>query len=280
MDSFSDDSAELARRDALVLRNLRVQKVQSPDELNHLHAARLARFARNEIERELWRHLVGCDGASCPNNACNAACVFGERREVNRLVRQGGRLLKKGSKPWFITVTDPNYFKEPGRLGELSVNGLFQGLRRRLREAPENWATARIVGGLDIAYNRELDGSEFWAPHLHLVASVDATAAEIRRVFKPRRSPPAGLVGDTFRPVNVKPTDNLANALAYALKPTIAGREAVLDGRGNIDRRRFQVSEAAKLEHDLWLLSMRPRHRSFLSGAMVSRGGVVARNRG
>ncbi|RWP13959.1 MAG: hypothetical protein EOR00_24275 [Mesorhizobium sp.] len=279
MTSFADDSEESSTLDAAALRHLNVQKVLSLEELARLHTARLARLARNGVEPVLWRRLEQCDGADCPNDACSAACVFGERREVNRLVRQARRLLKRGSKPWFITVTDPNYFKEPSRLSEFSINGLFQGLRRRLREAPKNWATARIIGGLDIAYNRELDGAEYWAPHVHLVASVDATAAEIRRVFKPRRMPPPGLVGDAFRPVNVKPTDNLANALAYALKPTIAAREAILDGRGNVDRQPFRLLEATKLEHDLWLLGMRPRHRSFLSGAMVSRGGVVARNR-
>ncbi|MER9910877.1 hypothetical protein NKJ71_09530 [Mesorhizobium sp. M0050] len=280
MVSFRDDSPELTRRDALVLRNQGVQKVLSIEQLAQLHAARLARFARNGVDRRLWGRLNGCNGTSCPNRVCSAACVFGERREINRLTREARRLLKGGERLWSVTIIDPNYFREPGRLGDFSMNGMFQALRRRIREAPANWATAQAVGAIDIAYNRERDGMETWAPHVHLVASIDAGREEIREVLKPRRSPPPNLVGATFRPVKAKPITNLANAISYAQKSTIDGRGAILDGRGNTDRRPLRVPDAAQLEHDIWLLGMRPRDRSFLSGAMVSRGGVVARKRG
>ncbi|MER9141835.1 hypothetical protein NKH92_04000 [Mesorhizobium sp. M0871] len=269
-----------AARDAEALRRLKVQKVLSGEELSRLHMTRLARIARNGVDETLWRRLESCRGAECPHVVCSAACVFGERKELNRVVRQARRLLKNSPEPLhFVTVIDPTYFLEPGRLSELSVKGLFQSLRRRLRAAPGNWKAARVVGALDIAYDRDADGREWWAPHLHLAIAVDADAKEVRRVLKPRRPAPPDMVGRKFRPVKVKRVTSLANAIAYSLKSTVDGREAIWDRRGNKDRRPFKVPEAAQLEHDLWMLGMRPRDRSFLGGMMVSKGGVVPRRR-
>ncbi|MEI9417463.1 hypothetical protein [Mesorhizobium sp. Cs1321R2N1] len=266
--------------DAKALRRLGVQRVQTEEELTAFHVARLARFARAGIDEKQWQHLRGCRGAECPHATCSAACAFGERKELNRVVRQTRRLLKaEPGSLHFVTIIDPNYFLEPGHLNELSISGLFQSVRRRLRDAPENWRSARIIGAVDIAYDRNEDGREWWAPHLHLAVAVDADAKEVRRVLMPRRPAPPDLVGRKFRPVKVKPVTELANAIGYIVKPTADGREATFDKRGNKDRRPFKLPEAAQLEHDLWLLRMKPRERAFLGGMMKSRGGVVPRNR-
>lgn len=270
-----------AVRDADALRRLKVQKVLSEEELSRLHLARLARFARGGVDEQNWKHLMRCRGSECPHPTCSAACVFGERKELNRVVRQTRRLLKSSPEPLhFVTIIDPTYFLRPGHLHELSVNGLFQSLRRRLRKAPDNWKSARLIGAVDIAYDRDVDGREWWAPHLHLAVAVEANAKEVRRVLKPRRPAPPDLVGQKFRPVKVKPITSLANAIGYSVKPTVDGREAIWDRRGNKDRRPFKVPDAAQLEHDLWMLELRPRDRSFLSGMMMSRAGVVPRRRG
>ncbi|TIM05489.1 hypothetical protein [Mesorhizobium sp.] len=280
MTRFDDDSEESATLDAAALRHLKVQKVLSLEELARLHTARLARLARNGVDPALWRRLEQCDGSGCPNRDCNAACIFGERREVNRLIRQTRIVLIRSGQPrYFVTIIDPCYFLPAGRLGELSINGVFQGLRRRLRAAPANWNPARIVGAVDIAYNRDPDGREYWSPHVHLVVAVDANKKEVLKVLRPMRAFPPGLVGKKFRPIEVKPVTKLANAIAYPNKPTVAGRAAIQDGRGNIDRKWFRVPETVQLEHDIWMLGMRPRARSFLSGMMVTRGGVSVRKR-
>ncbi|WP_156936479.1 hypothetical protein [Mesorhizobium sp. LNJC384A00] len=259
---------------------MKVQKVLSEEELSRLHVARLARFASGDVNDQNWKHLKRCHGSECPHQACSAACAFGERKELNRVVRQTRRLLDASAMPrHFVTIIDPTCFLKPGHLSDLSVNGMFQSLRRRLREAPDSWKSARIVGAVDIAYDRDADGREWWAPHLHLAIAVDADAKEVRRVLKPRRPAPPDLVGRKFRPVKVKRVTSLANAIAYSLKSTVDGREAIWDRRGNKDRRPFRVPEAAQLEHDLWMLGMRPRDRSFLGGMMVSKGGVVPRRR-
>ncbi|MES0198608.1 hypothetical protein [Mesorhizobium sp. M0011] len=270
-----------AARDAEALRRLKVQKVLTEEELARLQQARLARFARGGVDEKKWKHLKRCRGSECPHSSCSAACIFGERKELNRVVRQTRRLLK--SSPallHFVTIVDPTYFLQPGQLHELSVDGLFQSLRRRLRDAPDNWKAARVIGAVDIAYDRDADKREWWAPHLHLAIAVEADAKEVRRVLKPRRPAPPDMVGRKFRPVKVKPITSLANAIGYSVKPTVDGREAIWDRRGNTDRRPFKVPEAAQLEHDTWMLRMRPRERSFLSGMMVLRGKVVARKKG
>lgn len=270
-----------AARDADALRRLKVQKVLTEEELARLQQARLARFARGGVDEQNWRHLKRCRGSECPHSNCSAACIFGERKELNRVVRQTRRLLKiSPAQLHFVTIVDPTYFLRPGHLHELSVNGLFQSLRRRLRHAPDNWKSARVIGAVDIAYDRDADKREWWAPHLHLAIAVEADAKEVRRVLKPRRPPSGDMVGRKFRPVKVKRVTSLANAIGYSVKPTVDGREAIWDRRGNTDRRPFKVPEAAQLEHDIWMLGMRPRERSFLSGMMVHRGKVVARKRG
>ncbi|AZV18151.1 hypothetical protein [Mesorhizobium sp. M7A.F.Ce.TU.012.03.2.1] len=269
-----------AARDAEALQRLRVQCVLSPQELAHVHGERLERLSLAGVDEQSWSHLRRCRGSECPHKTCSAACVFGERKELNRLVRQSRRLVRGGEgHQYFVTIIDPHYFLRPGRLNRFSIGALIQSLRRRLREAPETWNSARIVGAVDMAYDRERDGREWWAPHIHLAIAVDAQAKEIRRVLKPRRAPPADMVGRAFRPVTVERVTNLANAIAYSLKPTVGTREAFLDGRGNTNRRPFDVPAAALLEHDRWMMTMRPRDRSFLSGMMVSRGGVVPRKR-
>ncbi|BCG98127.1 hypothetical protein MesoLj131b_01270 [Mesorhizobium sp. 131-2-5] len=269
-----------ALRDAKALRRLGVQRVQSAEELSALHDARLARFARADVDEKEWKHLRHCRGAECPHPTCSAACVFGERKELNRVVRQTRRLLKSGQgSQRFVTIIDPTYFLPPGRLNEFSIGGLVQSLRRRLREAPDSWKSARIVGAVDMAYDRERNGHEWWAPHVHLAIVVDADAKEIKRVLKPRRAPPAEMVGRVFRPVVVKRITRLANAIGYSVKPSVEGRKAILDSRGNKNRKPFEIPAAAQLEHDLWLLKLKPRERSILSGMMMSRGGVVPRKR-
>jgi hypothetical protein len=139
---------------------------------------------------------------------------------------------------------------------------MFQGLRRRLRAAPDNWFAALVAGVVDISYNREADGREFWTP---LAVAVDADSSEIKRVFKPRRDPPAEYMGTNFRAVVVKQVTRLSNSI-------IEGRRSILDGRQNIDRTRFAVGASATLEHDLWLLGMKPRERAFLAGMKVDKG--------
>lgn len=280
MTSFADDSEEATTADAELLKRFKVQKVLTKEELQRLHVGRLARLAGNGVDQRLWRRLERCNGSGCPYKLCSAACMFGERREINRLVRQSRSLLKRASQPrYFVTVIDPNYFVPAGALATVSVDGIFQSLRRRIAKAPENWKAARMVGAIDISYNREADGREFWTPHVHLTVAVDADKTEIRKVFKPLRDPPLGFVGKRFRAVKVKPVTNLANAIAYSSKSTVDGRRAILDGRENVDRAGFKVSDSVQLEHDLWLLGMKPRDRAFLSGMMASRGGVVVRER-
>ncbi|WP_133117200.1 hypothetical protein [Mesorhizobium sanjuanii] len=281
MRNFQDHSEKGSIADAKVLRRFKVQKLATPEELSRLHVRRLARLANNGVDETLWQHLKQCDGLGCWNTSCSAACVFGERREINRLNRQAAIVHRSDQRPkYFATIIDPHYFRPPGELSGFSINGFFQGIRRRLRGAPDQWKSARIAGGVHIAYDRDEDGLEFWSPHAHLTISVEATKKEVRQVLMPRRVPPPELVGAKFAPVTVKAVTNLANAIAYATKVEVDARGAVVDGRGNVDRKWFSIPVAARVEHDLWLLNMKPRDRTFLSGMKVGRGGVSTRNRG
>ncbi|MER9463191.1 hypothetical protein NKI80_25245 [Mesorhizobium sp. M0387] len=276
MRSFTDASQEGAIADAKALRRFKVQKVGSIEELSRLHLQRLVRLANSGVDEARWAHLKQCDGSGCWNISCSAACVFGERREINRFNRQTAIVHRLDERPeYFTTVIDPHYFKSPGELHEFSISGLFQSIRRRLRAAPDVWKSARISGGVHIAYDRNQNGREFWSPHVHLTISVDATKEEVRQVLMPPRVPPPELVGEKFAPVTVKVITNLANAIAYSTKAEVDARGAVVDGRGNLDRKWFNMPMPAKVEHDLWLLNMKPRDRTFLSGMKVSRGGVL-----
>lgn len=279
MFSFTDDSANSVRSDVSFLKARNVQKILSTEELSRLHSSRLARFSNNQIDENRWGHLKQCDGSGCVNITCSATCTFGERRQINRLVRQAAILMRRDGRPQhFVTIVAPDYFRPAGQLDTFSVNGLFQGIRRRLRAAPANWAGALAAGAVDISYNREADGREFWTPHVHLTVAVEAERAEVDRVFKPLRDPPPEYVGRLFKPVVSKPVTNLHNALAYSMKAEVTGRRSILDGRQNVDRTGFAINVAAKLEHDLWLLGMKPRDRTFLAGMKVGRGGLALIN--
>lgn len=260
------------------LSRLEVQKLQSQQELSREHIARLARFAKANVREHRWGHLKRCDGGPCPHDQCSAACAYGERYQVNKLVLEATELLSHTRLPlYFVHLIDPHYFRMPGGLSKLSIDALFQSLRRRFRDAPEEWQSARAVGGLHIAFDRYEDGAEMWTPHVHLVVAVDAAAEEVSTVLRPKREPPVELVGRKFRPVIVTPVNNLANAMSYASKVFVDTRGETTDSRGNRDRRAFELPLARRLEHDRWLLRLKPRERIFLRGMMNSRGGLVLR---
>jgi hypothetical protein len=144
--------------------------------------------------------------------------------------------------PGQAAVSAPNYFRAPGELDTFSVYGMFQGLRRRLRAAPDNWFAALVAGVVDISYNREADGREFWTPHIHLAVAVDADSSEIKRVFKPRRDPPAEYMGTNFRAVVVKQVTRLSNSIIEGRRSSWMGvrTSIALDSR-SVRRRHLSM---------------------------------------
>ncbi|GAA4129450.1 hypothetical protein ACFFTN_09785 [Aminobacter aganoensis] len=264
------------------LTSMNVQQLETPEALYHRHIARLARLARNKVPQYEWRHLKHCDGGPCPNDTCSAACVFGERRGINKLVLEATELIQTAAVPmYFIHLIDPHYFRQPGNLASISVDGLFQSLRRRMRNGDSSeWSNALAVGGVHVSLDRYPNGVELWTPHAHLIVAVDVSRKEVRDTMRPRcRTAPVNPNGTRVRTIVIDEITELANAVSYATKINVDTREVSTDFRGNQGRLPFKLPESAQLEFDLWLLKQCPRDRVFLSGIMQTRGGLRLRTR-
>lgn len=230
--------------------------------LQRNQAAMLATFARGGVARARWQHLVACNGHGCPNAVCSEACWFGERVAYLQLVTQAHDLLVWAEAPlWFVTAYDPRYRRGPGELSTLPLDGVRQGLRRRLQKLEREWGPIQAFGGIEASFEVERDGSSYWGPHTHQVVVTHCPPQVLRLGLLP-----ASALDPGSRPVVIKPVTNLANLLSYCLKRQPAERAAFLGTRGTQDRAKHSVSASLKLEYDLWLLSLRPTTRLILRG--------------
>lgn len=265
-----------------MLKAMSVQRVEGYEGLCREQAARLARLARAKIPNGVWGHLTRCDGGPCPNPICSAGCAFGERAEVNRVVLEASELFRTSGMMLFTaSLIDPHYFQPLGSLSKMSIGGLLLSLRRRIKAATV-MAGGLAVGSIHVSLDREADGRMYWTPHVHLVVAVasNLSAERVKMKLEFALAPKRDAKGIVRKPKVVKVVTNLANAISYATKVNVDTRDAAEDRRGNRTRHRFHMPPAAVIEHDLWLLGLKPRQRLFLSGMMHSRGGVVLRSRG
>ena len=222
----------------------------------------LAGFQRGGVPRRRWRQLMACNGCGCPNPVCSAACWFGERAAVLKLVAQAHDLFVETGLPlWFATVIDPRYATPLGALKSLSLDGMQQGLRRRLRRVEETWGPTYAFGACEVSLEIERDGASYWGPHTHCVIATRCPKAEMSPILMPAGDLPA-----RARPVVLKRVTNLGNALGYCDKREPAERIAIVGSRGTQDRNKWPVNRQAGLEHDTWLLGLRPTERLILRG--------------
>jgi hypothetical protein len=269
---YDPQAAETAAR----LTGMDVQRVAPFEDLHREQTARLARLSLAGVPRGRWLKLRRCDGDVCPNRTCSAACAFGERFQVNEVVLKATELLRQsGLRLYAVTIVDPHYFQPLGHLQAMSLDGLFLSLRRRIAEAQKVFRGGLVVGSVHVSLDRDADGRIVWSPHVHLVIAVNATRIAVLRALQPKRKSHEPVA----RPVVAKPVTNLPNAIAYATKVDVDTRDAALDRRGNQTRHRFDMPLAARVEHDRWLLGLRPRDRLFFSGMMNARGGLTLRSR-
>ncbi|WP_018045700.1 hypothetical protein [Methylobacterium sp. 88A] len=222
----------------------------------------LAGFQRGGVPRRHWRHLEACNGRGCPNRVCSAACWFGEPVAVLKLVAQAHDLLEETELPlWFATVIDPRYATPIGALKSLSLDGMQQGLRRRLRRVEGTWGPTHAFGACEVSLEIERDGASYWGPHTHFAIATRCPRAALKAAFMPAGALPAGA-----RPVVLKQVTNLGNALSYSNKRAPAERIAIVGSRGTQDRDKRPVNWQAGLEHDTWLLGLQPTERLILRG--------------
>ncbi|MHC2017709.1 hypothetical protein [Methylobacterium sp. CM6247] len=239
-----------------------VRYLPSAETLQLKQTKMLAGFQRGDVPRRRWRRLESCEGRGCPNRVCSSACWFGERAAVLRLVAQAHDLLEETGLPlWFATTYDPRYATPLGELATLSLDGMQQGLRRRLRRVEEAWGPTHAFGGCEVSLEIERDGASYWGPHTHFVVATRCPQAELSAALMPAGDLPAGA-----RPVVVKPVTDLANLLSYCVKREPAERIAIVGSRGTQDRDKRPVNRQAALEHDTWLLGLRPTERLILRG--------------
>lgn len=222
----------------------------------------LAGFQQGGVPGRRWRQLMACNGCGCPNPVCSAACWFGEPVAILKLVAQAHDLLEETGLPlWFATVIDPRYATPIGALKSLSLDGMQQGLRRRLRRVEETWGPTYAFGACEVSLEVERDGASYWGPHTHFAIATRCPRAALKAALRPAGALPPGA-----RPVVLKRVTNLGNALGYSGKREPAERIAIVGSRGTQDRDKRPVNRQAGLEHDTWLLGLRPTERLILRG--------------
>lgn len=244
------------------LQDLGARHLPTLETLQAKQTRMLADFARAGIPRRKWRKLLVCDGQECPNRTCSGACWFGERAAFLRLVLEAYTLLSATGLPlWFVTIVDPRYRQPPGRLAEVSLGGMQQGLRRRLRRLEAAYGPVRAFGAIEASLELEADGTAYWGPHPHLIVATRAPKPALVASLRPAGGPEGGA-----RPVVCVPVTDLLNVLGYSAKRAPAEREAFLGSRGTQDRHKRPVRAAAAVEYDRWLLEQDLTARLILRG--------------
>jgi len=222
----------------------------------------LAAFSQARVPRSAWAHLEVCEGQGCPNQTCSAACWFGERAALLRLVRPANNLLTDtGLSLRFVTVVDPRHRRSQGDLASVPIDGIQQWLRRRFKMIEADYGKVRAVGGIEASFEVEQDGTSHWGPHSHFVVASECPTEALRAGLMP-----VGPRVENTRPVVIKPVHELANAIAYCGKREPAMRVAFCERRGTQNRQKRSASPEVALEYNRWLLGQGPTDRLILRG--------------
>ncbi|MHA7968088.1 hypothetical protein [Rhizobium sp. CAU 1783] len=268
----------IQKREAESLRLHGAEQIRTLEELYHAQWAMMARFARNGIPEEKWRHLEACGEGVCPHTVCSGACWFGERAETNRLLVQAANLLQASNKRlFFVTVIDPWYSCSTGSLSQLSLSAATLGIKRRFRNASHLFSTDIAFGFAEVAMMEWYRGVRRWVMHFHIVLATNAPQDAVREAFRPLRKPPVQFLAGRkkWRPVVVKPVTSLHNVLAYSAKRKVEFVPPAGANRRGKAKATGQATSAELCEYDAWLLNQRLTHRLFFRGLRRVHGNLI-----
>jgi hypothetical protein len=220
----------------------------------------MARRLKNADERRPTFGWEECEPDFCACSPCRDGCWFASRRHRYQLITEAHRLFTtQTGDVHFITVAHPKWELPVGDLDQANIDAVRQWLYRRFKKLGTSVVAA---GGFEVSLNVDLDGTRYWAGHVHLVVagsnrSALKKALQIERHHRPR---------PFSRPVDVRDVDNLARRLGYSLKRIARRRVAYIDGQGRQNRNQANLSASEQREFDDWLLSLVAGDRTILIG--------------
>lgn len=135
-----------------------------------------------------------------------------------------------------------------------------QWLRRRLQHTAP---AAIAIGGIEASLNVELDRSENWAPHAHMIVA-NASAKAIKEAFSTDRF--IALKFKNEKPLHVVPVTDLSKQLCYSVKGHGVARVAFPGSHGRQARTPNRLRADLLAEHDRWLAASNVADRLILIG--------------
>lgn len=231
----------------------------------------LSRFMSHAPQRKGWENLRSCTLTRCAVIDCSEACHFGVYRRRVAMLKTGLPLLKKHSKPFFfVTVVHPLWEAPIGQLKNISIEAAEKWSRRRLASLEIPGLIS--IGGFEVDHSVELDGTQHWAGHIHLVVA-GATKDQLRAAFrvekKYRRIRPGQKI------VKIKNFDSLTKTLAYTQKRLVRTKVAFKrEDNGRQDRKVRTPTAKIWAECDTWLYGLPLGARIILFGC-ARRGNTI-----
>jgi hypothetical protein len=182
------------------------ETVQQCSERQQQMARRFERAGELQHDAE-WQE---CEPGLCAGAPCRDGCWFASRDHRYQMITEGHRLLSNlPGDLLFVTITHPKWELPIGKLAEANIRAVRQWLYRRFKRLG---ASAIAVGGFEVSLNIELDGTNTWAGHVHLVVA-GTDKQSLKKAFqieKHYRARPY------LRPVDVRDVGNLGRQLGYS----------------------------------------------------------------
>jgi hypothetical protein len=234
---------------------------ETVQQCNERQEQMIARLRQAEYEAGDRRDLRQCEPDWCACEHCVDGCWQATRNRRYGEITSGYKILKRHTGNLFeVCVVHPLWQRDVGHLQDISINAARQWLERRLRNLGPD---VTAIGSFEVSLNRELDGSEHWAGHMHLIVAHDDERAlkKALRLEKRHRSDANDV------PVKVRLVTNVGRQLGYALKRLVEERRAYRGKRnGRQQRRSLPPAPDHWAEHDAWLLSISKGARTIAIG--------------
>jgi hypothetical protein len=191
---------------------------------------------------------------------CNGACYRAQRAYRLGLLPQALSLLSDCETLHFVTLASPHWRRPVGQIHTVRPDAIKQWLRRRLlRTQPATIA----IGGIEVSFNVERDGSTSWAPHVHMIVA-NVSAAAIKSAFATDRF--TALKSKSEKPLRVEPVTDLGKQLGYCVKGHVVERVAYIGSHGRQTRKTNRLRADLLAEYDRWLAASNVADRLILIG--------------
>jgi hypothetical protein len=226
------------------------------------------RFQNADRQRSINWIWERCEPDACACTLCKDGCWFASRHHRYQMITEAHRVFTTQTGDLhFVRVAHPKWELPVGNLHQANINAVRQWLYRRFKQLD---TTVTAVGGFEASLNVDLDGTSYWAGHVHLVVagSDKPSLKKALQIEKHYRSRPYS------RPVDVRDVDNLARRLGYSSKRIARRRVAYIDGQGRQNRNKANLSSSEQREFDGWLLGLSVGDRTILIGCR-SHGGQL-----